>query len=206
MNAVRKWIVVSVFAITLVAAVSQLGREDVTSVVDAESAKESRNEATGRRAVTSHFKILGIDQFENGVPEETAMEIRWREPPSRSVPMPNGSPLENYQYYKSLAKSGNGFAAYQLASMMRSCSHAFLSQDDLNDAIAQMRETFTFIDPTSGSKVRIGEQEDVDLHIEGAILQFENCSDFTMEQRQEHDRWMELSANNEYPFAMRKSF
>jgi hypothetical protein len=200
--AVKKWIVIVVLVLGLVALVSLVSLEKSPIIVDAEPAGEPRKEASGRNAQPSQPKILRVDQSEHDTAQETAITINWRQSPYRDFPFPNGSPLENYHYYKSLAESGNGFAAYQLAEMMRNCSHTFLTRDELNAAKVQIRETFTFIDPERNVEVRIGEPADVDRYIENAIQRFENCSDFTVEQRQEHGKWMELAANNGYALAM----
>lgn len=129
-------------------------------------------------------------------------QINWRQPPHKTFLHPNGKPLENYLYYKALAESGNGLAAYMLVNMMRSCDGAHRTRRELDLAIQGMRRTFEFTDPSTGRTVRLAEPEAVEEYIAGEISNFENCIEFTVEQRQEHVAWLELAANLGHPPAM----
>ena len=146
---------------------------------------ESRHD---RGASQSHKET----RSDNPVAASIPLVINWRERPGRTFAFPHGSPLENYTYYKSLAESGNGFAAYQLVNMMGACNRAFLTKDDLDAAIVQMRETFTYIEPTSGKTIRLGEPERVNQSIEVEVQRFESCREFTAEQRQEHKHKLKI--------------
>ena len=77
-----------------------------------------------------------------------------------------------------------------------------LYPQQLQEAIVQMRRTFTYYDPGLKSYVRIGEPEKVDEYIEGNIEHFESCKDFTVGQREEHQDWMELASNYGHTTAM----
>ena len=128
--------------------------------------------------------------------------INWRDSPDRTFLFPNGSPLENYEFYKVLAESDVGLAAYQLANMMSRCSHTYLSRSELDSSIKQMRETFTYYDPELDARVRLGKPEEVERAVVASTALFEGCKDFSAEQRGEHQRWMELAANNGHTAAM----
>lgn len=198
----RKLIVTIVIAIALAVLLYTGSRDEPEAVVETQDALELQNVATRNTAPQSPPEPSGIAKSEIEVSDEETISINWYEPPHRNFLFPNGSPLENYGYYKSLAESGHGLAAYQLANMMSSCSHMFLTRAELDEAIVQMRETFTYYNPKLDSKVRIGEPEKVNEYIESAIEHFESCNDFTAAQREEHEKWMELAANNGHTTAM----
>lgn len=197
-----KWILIAVLTFVLVASFYLAFREDPVSVGVPKTASESKLQVTDHATTESNVKSLRDSQSDASSSEAAPLDIKWREPPYRDFPFPNGSPLENYHYYRLLAESGNGFAAYQLAEMMSGCSHSFLTQDELDSAIVQLRETFTYFDPELNATVRIGQQAKVNEFIEGKVQQFENCRAFTAEQRQEHGEWLELAANNGYALGM----
>ena len=133
---------------------------------------------------------------------EEPIIINWYEPDHHNFPYPNGSPFDNYAYFKTFAEAGSGFAAYQLANLMSSCSGAFLTRAELDKAITQMRRTFSYYDPEREATVRLGEPEKVEESVERKIRHFENCKVFTADQLQEHQKWIELASNNGFPLAM----
>ena len=198
----RKFIVVTLFAIALTSILFVALRDEPVVFAELSAAQQPQNVATQYIAPQTQDRPPGNTGSDVQVVEEEMIVINWREPPHRKFIFPNGTPLENYEYYEALAESGDGFAAYQIANMMSSCRHAPPSQEQLQEAIVQMRRTFTYYDPGLKSNVRLGEPEKVEEYIEGAIDHFESCKDFTVGQREEHDDWMELASNNGHTTAM----
>ena len=201
MSAPSRWLIVTVTIVFAVAVLLYAGLLDDPEVaVDTQIAREPQHEAG--QEIASQPEPAGIAQSEIDVSDEETITINWYERPHRSFVFPNGSPLENYEYYKVLAESGHGLAAYQLANMMSSCTEAFLTRAELNGAIVQLQETFTYYGPNIKANVRVGEQEDVDDFIDTVKRHFEECEHFTAGQREEHKQWMELAVNNGHTTAM----
>ena len=194
---------IATILIALALAVFLFSRGDYrVGVVEPQATRVPENVANQYIVGQSQSNPSAITQLDVPISDEQEITIRWYKPPHRNFLSPNGSWLENYEYYKLFAESGSGIAAYQLASMMSSCNSAFLNRADLDEAIVQMQRTFTYFDPKLKSNVRIGEPEKVNEYIESYIDHFESCKDFTAGQRDEHEEWMELAANNGYTTAM----
>jgi len=178
------------------------------SLNEAEVALESNVAITPENTASQNSApLFQPEQADKTIPgsvekNEEPIIINWYEPDHRNFPFPSGYPLDNYAYYKTLAESGSGIAAYQLANLMSSCAGSFLTREELGTAIAQMQRTFTYYDPEREATVRLGEPENVNESVERKIRHFETCQAFTAEQRQEHSRWMELASNYGYPLAM----
>lgn len=199
-SAVWKW--ATTVALALAGLLYFTAHENVANIAKTEAVRDSEPPVSEQASVEASIESLKSGSSISSASEMAPMVITWRKSPQLNFPFPNGTPLENYNYFMSLAESGDGFAAYQLAEMMRSCSHSFLTRGELDAAVAQLRETFTYFDPEHNATVRLGEQSDVNKFTEMKIQQFENCSAFTAEQRQEHGYWLELAANSEYPVGM----
>jgi hypothetical protein len=176
--------------------------EDIANVAKTEVVRDSELPASSQASVEANVESPKKSLTNSSASDVAPLVITWRELPHANFPFPNGTPLENYNYYKSLAESGDGFAAYQLAEMMRSCSNSFLTREELDAAVVQLRETFTYFNRERNAVVRLGEQADVTKFTEMKIQQYENCQAFSAEQRQEHKYWLELAANSEYPVGM----
>ncbi len=199
---IRVWIVIALLVFALVGLLLFARLEDPAIVAVTEHARDSEKHTNEQVTSDATVEPLTNGQTDASSSELAPLIINWRASPYPDFPFPKGSPLENYHYFKLLAESGNGFAAYQLAEMMSGCSHSFLTQEELDSAIAQLRETFTYVDPELNATVRLGDQAKVNEFITGQTKQFENCRDFTAEQRHEHLHWLELAANNGYALAM----
>ena len=197
-----KWIAIAVFTFALAGLVANALMGRFANVTASELVSDSNIPAAGQTSADTTTESLGDIQFDTPPSGLEPVLINWRESPYLNFPFPNGSPLENFRYFRLLAESGNGFAAYQLADMMRSCSHTFLTRDELASAISRLRETFTYFDPERNAVVQLGQQADVNKFIEMKRQLFENCREFSAEQRQLHDHWLELSANNGYTLGM----
>ena len=169
---------------------------------DVETEKRAAFDPDGTNIQPAQIASSAIAQAVVEISDGQAITITWYEPPYRYFPLPNGSQTENYEYYKAQAEAGVGIAAYHLANMMSSCSSTFLTQAELDAAVVQMGETRTVYDPALQADVRIAQSEDIDKHIEGAIAHFENCRDFSAEQRGKHEEWLELAASNGFTLAM----
>ena len=198
----RRFIVVTLFATMLTSIFFVTLRNEPVAFEELSAAQQRQNETTQYIAPQTENRPPGNTGSDAQIADEGIIAINWRELPHRNFVFPNGTPLENYEYYKALAELGNGLAAHQLANMMLGCRHSFRTKEELDAGIVQMRETFTFTDPESKANVRIGEPAEVNQYIENATQQFENCRGFTHEQRTEHKVWLELAANNGHTTAM----
>jgi hypothetical protein len=199
---IRNWIVVAFFALALVGFLYIALHRDSADVTMQELVSDPQTETANRATDEMTVDSVGDDLPDLPSSEFEPLDISWRELPYQNFPFPNGSPSENYLYYRSLAESGNGFAAYQLAEMMRGCSDAFNSREELDSAIEQMRQTGRYFNPELHAIVWIGDQADINAIAKAKTLQFENCQAFTIEQRHEHSLWLELAVNNGYTLAM----
>ena len=198
----RKLLVASVAALTVIGFLYARTDDTAPADTDTNDSIEAHTSDQGDEAQAVTLVDSSADERSDAAPpEHPTVVVRWRDSGFRDFVFPNGTPRENYQYYKSLAEGGNGFAAYQLANMMSSCSGAFMTKSDLEEAIAQVRATFTFVDPEQRT-VRLGEPAQVDEHVEGMILHFDNCKGFSKEERKAHGKWLELSANHGHTTAM----
>lgn len=198
----RKSIFVALIAISLMSIFFFVVRDDTAIPEERQVAQQHQELTLPEVSPQPEDEQASNTESDIQVSDEGTIVINWYEPQDRKFLFPNGTPLENYEYYKVLAESGFGIASYQLANLMSSCSHAYLRRDELDEAIVQMRRTSTYYDPKRDATVRIGEPEFIEEYVLGKIAHFESCKDFTTEQRDESDRWMKLAANQGYTTAM----
>ncbi len=135
--------------------------------------------------------------------EVLGVSVTWYDQPRPDYPHPNGSALDNYRYYKAFADEGDGFAAHQLANIVLGCfSSRFRTEDELNTAIRQMRETFSFVYPESGRIVRARDAQEAEIFIRSARNRFAICGEEVGAPRDEYGKWLEIGANDGYTVAM----
>lgn len=177
-------------------------RDDTVVLKEASEAQPRQRLAMPHVDAQPEHGPLSDTEPDSQIPDDEMIVINWYEPQHRKFAFPDGSPLENFEYYKLAAESGYGIAAYQLANMMDSCRHAYLTREELDEAIVKMRQTSTYYDPKYERIVRIGEPDLVEEHVSSSVARFESCKDFTVDQREESEMWMELAANNGHTTAM----
>ena len=134
---------------------------------------------------------------------ELPASVRWREHPVRSIEHHTGEWPEKYQHYRQLAEQGNGIAAHVLANMVLGCAHVeFETREQLETAVTQMRETYTYFSPTNGQLVTLDAQDNIELLIDIATKSFEQCEGLTLDERRSTVKWYEVSANHGYSLGM----
>lgn len=157
---VRKWIFAAVVVSTLAVLVYVKNSDAPEIAFVSQDSSMPRYKADDGSAPQMQVLPTVITGLDTAATDEHPITIRWYDHPARSFVFPSGSPMENYRYYRSLAESGNGLAAHQLANLMLGCRHSsFRTQEELDTATKQMKETFTYVDPTTKALVHLSEPD-----------------------------------------------
>ncbi len=129
--------------------------------------------------------------------------IRWYKRPRPSYSYLGQNAAEDYHYLKSLAEDGDAFAAHQLANMVIGCmTDQFQTQDELDSAVTNMKETFVFVYPESGQEARATNKNEAEIYALAATRQFQICMESVGDPRDAYLRWLKMAVDGGHPVAM----
>jgi hypothetical protein len=195
----RKFIFVTLFAIVLISIFFVGNRDDAINPEELAPVQQRQNLTLPQVSRQPEDVLASYTESDNRVSNEEMIVINWYAPQHHTLVHPQGTPLENYNYYKLASEAGFGLASYQLAIMMERCRQAFLTREDLEKAILEMNSTSTLVVPYA---VRSLPVTNPGTWVKGAVNDFEYCEGFTADQRDDSAMWLELAANQGLTKAM----
>ena len=96
-GALRKWIFTTVFAFALVGSLYVALLEDSAIGTATKLDRDSERPLTEAITIEATVESLRDGQFDASSSELAPLVMNWREPLDLGFPLPQGSPLENYQ-------------------------------------------------------------------------------------------------------------
>lgn len=166
---------------------------------ESESAAPSTDSSTPPRKSPSKERAPSVDTNAVGL----SVPVSFYDRPMPSWSVPSGGAVEEYEYFKYLAENGDGIAAHKLANMVHPCTtDYFRTREELDYAVQQMRETFSFVYPDTGHVVRADNAQAADIFERMAIRSHQICTRSSGDNRQSYRHWLEVAADAAHTVAM----